>query len=74
MTWTTTKPTVPGWYWWREPEHNDNEPEIGHVFKDDLTAELRVLWTTDCPFADLVKEYDGQWAGPLEPPAERKEE
>ncbi len=74
MTWTSSKPTTPGWYWWREPEHNDNTPEICHVYKDEQTGELRVFWTTDCTFADLLTEYDGEWCGPLELPSTARKE
>jgi hypothetical protein len=65
MTWTTSKPTVPGWYWWRlsssgEPgvlkisqEHIDN--------KNVYTFGTRIL---------LHSEMPGEWAGPLEVPKE----
>jgi hypothetical protein len=56
VIWTNEKPTVPGWYWYRELE---GEPEILSIYKDDgqlLISGIGLL------------EFPGEWAGPLERP------
>jgi hypothetical protein len=57
MTWTTEKPTVPGWYWYREIE---GEPEILSIYKDNGQLLISGIG---------LQEFPGEWAGPLEPPA-----
>lgn len=68
MEWTTKKPTEPGWWWHRQGDYNSGKPEVCRVFRSEIDNVMRVLWTLDCPFADAVSEYDGEWSGPLEPP------
>ena len=60
MSWTTEKPTMPGWYWHKGPFF---EPMIFLLDKDETGAMFLLeggCWEFD--------ELDGQWAGPLEPP------
>jgi hypothetical protein len=57
MTWTTEKPTVPGWYWYREIE---GEPEILAIYKDNGQLLISGIG---------LQEFPGEWAGPLKPPA-----
>lgn len=61
MTWTTEKPTKPGWYWWRRGTwmfirtvHADDD---GQCWADGYTVEQ-------------LCEHDGEWAGPIAPPME----
>ena len=64
MHWTTTKPTAPGWYWYRT--------HWAHI--------VRVYLSDDYDQPTLVAEYGdwfmpvalagGQWAGPLHPPTD----
>lgn len=64
LTWTSTKPTTPGWYWWRDAE--ENGPVIVQVFQPDKDAPLfveHIGWLDD-------EIMGGDWAGPLEPPKE----
>jgi len=56
MSWTTQKPTVPGWYWYRELE---GEPEILSIYKDDGQLVISGIG---------LQEFPGEWTGPLEPP------
>ncbi len=56
MSWTTEKPTVPGWYWYRELE---GEAEILSVYKDDGQLLISGIG---------LQEFPGEWAGSLEPP------
>jgi len=55
MTWTSSKPTKPGWYWWYGGE--DTEMCIWYIGQTDI---------------DRGRLY-GQFAGPLEPPAQEGE-
>lgn len=64
MTWTTDKPTVPGYYWYKATEQG---PAICDV------SNTRVFWAglDESDSIDLVCKAEGsQWAGPLQPPAE----
>jgi hypothetical protein len=56
MTWTTQKPTVPGWYWYREIE---GEPEILSIYKDNGQLLISGIG---------LQEFPGEWVGPLESP------
>lgn len=70
VNWTTEKPTVPGWYFWRKPALS-NYPTMVLV---QFTPDQRSLYSL---FHDGNSEQDEQrvqlldsieWAGPLEPP------
>jgi hypothetical protein len=62
LTWTQTKPSVPGWYWWRG---NYYAPEVVCVY-------LLNGPDTDQLAIDEVEidRHEGEWAGPIEPPEE----
>jgi hypothetical protein len=57
MKWTTDKPKVPGWYWYK------HSTKAIIVVVDDLLC----VQDTD-ENTDHVDEISGQWAGPLEAP------
>ena len=68
LKWTTEKPAEPGLYWFRF--YPDHEPAMVHVFVRAGINE-RELWLRHAlPLIaeSPVSDYDGQWAGPLEPP------
>lgn len=72
---TTWKPTKPGWYWWRGGERG--EPVVVQVRYTSVPGELVVAsvhggseqYLTAPPDLHCLEMPDGQWAGPLEPPA-----
>ena len=64
MTWTTSKPTVPGWYWWRR-HGKVRVVEIVEVGEED-EADLEVQG--DALAFSLKLLTHGDWAGPLEAP------
>jgi hypothetical protein len=68
LEWTTEKPTQPELYWFRfYPIH---EPAMVFVFVH-AGIHGRGLWLRHAlPLIaeSSVSDYDGQWAGPLEPP------
>jgi len=57
LTWTTDKPTKPGWYWYR-PYRDGQHVEVCRVYEIEID-----YWTTIIP-----PQTGGEWAGPLEPP------
>jgi hypothetical protein len=68
MTWTTEKPTGPGLYWFRFGPID--EPVMFCIFVRAGTqgGELWVRHVLPLISEKPVSYYDGQWAGPLEPP------
>ena len=72
MTWTTTKPTDPGWYWMQE--ETAAEPIIIQVVPDTVRLLSLVMLVPmarplDCGYAaDLGLTDTAKWAGPLLPP------
>jgi len=68
VEWTTEKPTQPGVYWFRfYPNH---EPVIVLVFvrAGIQGSELWLRHALPLIAESPVSDYNGQWAGPLEPP------
>lgn len=78
MTWTTEKPTQPGWYGYRDEHTKDeNTKKVrGLIFevRESLRNDGRLLLfthlnlygeTEDCHHVDKL---DGEWFGPLEIP------
>ena len=62
MTWTTEKPTKPGWYWYRG-ECGGHTVKVIHYIDDDGDGPY-LATSEDLNLTDL----DGEWAGPVEPP------
>lgn len=67
LAWTSTLPTVAGWYWWRRmPEC---KPATYHVlFEAGKWWILEGGFGTDGDYIPLDDIQGGEWAGPLEPP------
>lgn len=66
MNWSTQKPTMEGWYWFREM---NMQPEVVHVClsRDDTRFEVRSVFGQDSTPIQ-VSAWDGEWFGPLEVP------
>jgi hypothetical protein len=62
MEWTTTKPTEPGWYWWRG--RPNIEPDIHKVSARDIEDQADGLYSFP----------PGEWSGPIDPPREARGE
>jgi hypothetical protein len=65
LTWTTDKPTEPGFWWYRK--HQTHAPSLLETY----IALNRQLYTRFCDGSGSrypVETFDGEWAGPLEPP------
>lgn len=63
LIWTTKKPTIPGWYWFKadEKDLNIEDGEIEIVRIDD---ELSVFRTYG-DHSSSINWYSGSWYGPL---------
>jgi hypothetical protein len=59
LVWTTDKPTVPGWYWWRDETH---APSVIRVDDDLLIFLYEEYLTPD--------ELGGEYGGPISEPRE----
>jgi hypothetical protein len=64
MTWTTEKPTVAGWYWYRDNHHE-------YPFAIEITWVCGELETMDDHFDHKVSDLTGEWSShPITPPRE----
>jgi hypothetical protein len=62
MTWTTQKPTRPGWYWYRDlPFRTEFVVNVCELVTGELFASAD-------GFDQYVERLSGEWAGPLEVP------
>lgn len=71
MRWTTKKPTVPGWYFYRDREGFIDIMGLERYEKLDGRCWVQVVSTTITRRSMLllrVEEIEGEWAGPLIPP------
>jgi hypothetical protein len=76
LTWTSHKPTTPGWYWWRRLK-GDRTIEYqcitevinihGKLFMND-TGDTPLNYYATERFKNGVQK--NEWAGPLLPPGE----
>ena len=66
MEWTTTKPSSPGWYWWRFSYLR--KPTVMFISKDHI--EHNDVFT-EGTLVMFLSEVPGEWAGPIAPPTER---
>ena len=64
LTWTSEKPTAPGWYWWRSPT---DRVMICDVYEWDY-----MFFVTTIGEPLRVGGMAGQWAGPIPEPVEAK--
>jgi hypothetical protein len=61
MEWRRDLPEAPGYYWFRDPF--GNEPEILKLADDGISV------FGESGIADVSGYGDGEWYGPLLPPA-----
>ena len=66
LLWTTTPPTVEGWYWQRHSGEGFSYRRITLAY--ELKGELFWFIGDDMK---TVSQFQGEWAGPLTPPVER---
>jgi hypothetical protein len=58
LAWTTTKPTVPGFYWHRQSYHVGSY--MCYFDDDEVHYTDGTVWN--------MNAEDGEWYGPLDPP------
>lgn len=59
MTWTTDKPKVAGWYWWRPQKFKERKYwRVEQVRSGDIER-------------GIYDELSDEWAGPISEPQER---
>jgi hypothetical protein len=78
MTWTLHKPTKPGWYWFREPGLNLDKPMPAWVYEvlhNRVGEQGKIVYVQlmaqheEQPVTKRVSDCQGEWAGPITPPA-----
>jgi hypothetical protein len=68
MTWTTEKPTVPGWYWWKPKQYY---PVIVEIYRLEVRGKHYLMIGNCNEHHEGDLEYaEGEWAGPIPPPEE----
>ena len=58
--WTRTKPTVAGWYWYKDPDYP--VPTILYI---QVILEPTAFWGSGVKHA--LKSVHGEWLGPISP-------
>lgn len=61
--WTRNKPTVAGWYWWRDDSKSMPHAILVWSTSDNTLQAKGGFWTT----SQDVARMDGEWLGPLSP-------
>ena len=66
--WSRERPTVAGWYWWRDHGYNHGGPELCNIVdtKNGLHCFFASYDDQECPLIDLD---NGEWA-PIPMPRE----
>lgn len=73
MKWTSSKPTQPGWYFYKDKDGFVDMMGIERHEMLDGREWCQVAKTTVSnrgTFGMRVNDFDGHWAGPLAPPEE----
>ncbi len=63
--WSPDKPTVAGWYWWRQSRHDVAQPCFVYWAEQD-TLFLHRCWAK-YPDRVLSDVRGGEWQGPITP-------
>ena len=61
--WTRNKPTVAGWYWWRDDSKSMPHAILVWSTSDNTLQAKGGFWTT----SQDVARMDGKWLGPITP-------
>jgi len=68
LKWSSERPTVPGWYWWR----GNGMTEVVKVYQRDAIVRLAFMNGNRFVLAHITAV--DEWAGPLVPPEERRQQ
>jgi hypothetical protein len=64
LTWTTEKPKAAGVYWYRR-----SFGLMGMIIEVEIQSGTLTVIGENAECSGAVATIEGQWAGPLEPPA-----
>ncbi len=67
LRWSAEKPTVPGWYWWR-----NKTPNGGYITDMLEVGEQLTVYNDQTHKSHSVDEFQGEWAGPIPEPGEER--
>ena len=68
MTWSSKKPTVPGWYWFQGVAIKGT-PQMVQVRRGYSQLVVRFMMTNSI-VQHTISEIDGHWSGPIPAPEE----
>ena len=70
--WTSKKPIVAGWYWWRGKEESGialvfpaDKPMPWHT--SDHSARVQLFYSAGGMSSTRVNDFGGEWLGPISP-------
>ena len=71
MTWTTEKPSKPGWYWWRDLSALEATASCMVVYVYEGIGDKfgpMLFVQRDGSYGDIrpVRDVKGEWQGPIE--------
>lgn len=70
MEWTTTRPKVEGWYWWR-----GGDPKRQRIVRVRNWSKKGALECWDLPHDLDFEDCGGEWSNqPIDPPREARKE
>jgi hypothetical protein len=72
LQWTKTKPTLPGWFWYREPDIGPIVVMIDWTgfIEDPKCRQLDIEIPEENTDLPMFEDATGEWAGPLSLPVE----
>jgi hypothetical protein len=69
LGWTQDKPTKSGWFWYREPGLNMDQPMPVWVYEVKESVYAQLIAPRQHAFVIRnVEECRGQWSGPMDVP------
>jgi len=71
VRWSSDKPSLSVWYWYKEPGRNFNKPMPAWVFNANGRIYVSLMAVHDDRKIDPTVRIDtlkGEWAGPMEMP------
>lgn len=72
MNWTTDKPTVAGYYWYKNAKESPRVCEVDESIDMNSFDVLSSGWSRRVKLAIIHAHEGSQWAGPLQPPGEKE--
>jgi hypothetical protein len=73
--WSSCPPVVSGWYWYKEPGRNQDQPMAAQVFWDGETLQASMFLSqgeTPRRESGKAEDFPGDWCGPVGMPPSKK--